>query len=142
MTDATPAPTNDDCVGALEALTQLSRIGAKKMDLLKRHALMIRWCREALKPFHDERDTLTMQHVKTDENGRTVLRKVANGETPEYEDEFAFQMALNQLLKKPADVARAGKMPEPFTWDELTQQFKKQPDALVLAMLGPFATLD
>jgi hypothetical protein len=131
-----------DLLGAITALEALSKLGSKKDEIVKRLAKMIRYARKGIDEFALQRDTLTNTWAEKDENGEIKVRMSPDGKTqvPVYTNEPEFQLRINKLLRE--EVAIEGEFPEPFKWDNLKSDFQKQPDAELMARLGPFATLD
>lgn len=132
--------SNGKLLAAVQGLEQLSSIGTADLSVLNRLAKMITVTRTGLDSFYLKRDTLVNNDAKRGDDEKIVTRQVKDGVTPVMENEIEHELRMNELLREPADVI--GEMPPPFTWRELTKQFRKVPDANLLSKLGPFADLN
>lgn len=137
-----PVMTNAQAEEAFNALTQLGEIGSEDEMICKRHAVMLRWTREAKKDYESAREVLLAGHYKKDRNGKPEVVTDRNGiKGPVIEHPAKFAEAITKLQNQ--KVTLEG-MPLPFTWSDLYDKFKwkdKKVNAVLIEALGPLVKL-
>lgn len=135
-----PANATGRMFGAVKSLEALIALKPEGTETVRRLVAMLRYSREAVDVFNEQRDIL-VDRYSTGPDGKRVIEpdplsgapsfKITNG--PE------FDLKVQELYRAPADVGR--ELPAPFTWSEITTLFawpKGKVDGDVVAKLGPF----
>lgn len=144
-------PLNGECVAALSAAEELSKIGTKKREIRQRLAQLIIWLREALQEYSADRDIIINTWAARDDAGEIKTATSEDGKVTRIvmRNEIEANLAENELRMKPAKSPNHRPVPPPFTWDELDEHFTTLKDrkevpavsAELAARLGPFVNL-